>query len=91
MIIEVIDTMAVLECNTASRSLSATCWLLWTTEKEQLFIAKNARLFGTLAGDVLQVIDVEKMSLNNVITFPLNGVFFISANIKIAIEFPKIK
>lgn len=29
--------------------------LLWTTEKETLFIVKNAGLFGTKAGEVYQV------------------------------------
>lgn len=29
--------------------------LLWTTEKETLFIIKNAGLFGTKAGEVYQV------------------------------------
>ncbi|KAI3783033.1 hypothetical protein L2E82_13095 [Cichorium intybus] len=51
---------------TTDASLSGTWRLLWTTEKEQLFIIKNASFFGTKAGDVLQVIDVEKRKLNNV-------------------------
>nr|CAD1835104.1 unnamed protein product [Ananas comosus var. bracteatus] len=58
---------------TTGPPLSATWRMLWTTEKEQLFIIKNAPFFGTEAGDVLQVIDVEKGTLNNVITFPLPG------------------
>jgi hypothetical protein len=89
-IVEAINAMGVLGRNTATtrRYLSTTWRLLWTMEKEQLFIVKNAWLFGTHAGDVLQVINVEKMSLNNVITFPPDGVFCIHANIKIAIEFP---
>lgn len=58
--------------------------MLWTTEKEQLFIIKNANFFGTAAGDVLQVIDVENCRLNNVITFPPDGVFFVRSNIEIA-------
>lgn len=41
-------------------------------------------MFGTKAGDVLQVIDVEKLSLNNVITFPPDGVFFVRSNIEVA-------
>ncbi|CAF1712551.1 unnamed protein product [Brassica napus] len=44
--------------------------LLWTTEKEQLFIIEKAGIVGTRAGEVLQVIDVRKGTLNNVITFP---------------------
>ncbi|KAE8038648.1 hypothetical protein FH972_011134 [Carpinus fangiana] len=85
-IVEAIDAMAVLgrDTVTTGTSLSATWRLLWTTEKEQLFIVENARLFGTQAGDVLQVIDVEKMTLNNVITFPPDGAFFVRSGIEIA-------
>ncbi|KAG0447368.1 hypothetical protein HPP92_028359 [Vanilla planifolia] len=66
---------------TTGASLSGTWRMLWTTEKEQLFIIKNARLFGTETGDVLQVIDVEKGVLNNAITFPPSGVFFVRSSI----------
>lgn len=69
---------------TTGSSLSGTWRLLWTTEKEQLFIIKNAGFFGTKAGDVLQVIDVENQTLNNVITFPPHGVFFVRSGIEIA-------
>lgn len=69
---------------TTDDSLSATWRLLWTTEKEQLFIIEKAPLFGTQAGDVLQVIDVEKRTLNNVITFPPDGVFFVRSSIEVA-------
>lgn len=62
---------------TTGPALSATWRMLWTTEKEQLFIIRNASVFGTEAGDVLQVIDIEKGLLNNVITFPPSGVFFV--------------
>lgn len=81
-----IDALASLGRNsvTTDDSLSATWRLLWTTEKEQLFIIEKAYLFGTQAGDVLQVIDVEKKSLNNVITFPPHGVFFVRSNIEVA-------
>ncbi|CAN6460850.1 unnamed protein product [Victoria cruziana] len=69
---------------TTGPSLSGTWRMLWTTEKEQLFIIRNASLFGTLAGDVLQVIDVEGRGLQNVITFPPSGVFFVRSVIQIA-------
>lgn len=69
---------------TTDDSLSATWRLLWTTEKEQLFIIEKAPLFGTQAGDVLQVIDVEKRTLNNVITFPPDGVFFVRSSIEVS-------
>ncbi|XP_059651605.1 probable plastid-lipid-associated protein 11, chloroplastic [Cornus florida] len=85
-IVEAIDAMAVVGSDsvTTGSSLSGTWRLLWTTEKEQLFIIKNASLFGTQAGDVLQVIDVEERRLNNVITFPPHGVFFVRSSIEIA-------
>ncbi|KAB5526917.1 hypothetical protein DKX38_020764 [Salix brachista] len=85
-IIQAIDAMADLGKDTVTTedSLSATWRLLWTTEKEQLFIIEKAPLFGTQAGDVLQVIDVEKRTLNNVITFPLDGVFFVRSSIEVA-------
>ncbi|XP_028804647.1 probable plastid-lipid-associated protein 11, chloroplastic [Neltuma alba] len=85
-IVEAIDAMAALAAGsvTTGDSLSATWRLLWTTEKEQLFIIEKAYLFGTQAGDVLQVIDVHNRTLNNVITFPPDGVFFVRSNIEIA-------
>ncbi|MBA0758016.1 hypothetical protein Gotri_021050 [Gossypium trilobum] len=85
-IIKAIDAMAVLGRNTVTTgdSLSATWRLLWTTEKEQLFIIEKAYLFGTQAGDVLQVVDVDNKTLNNVITFPPDGVFFVRSSIEIA-------
>jgi hypothetical protein len=39
---------------TQANTLSATWKLLWTTEKETLFIMKNAPVFGTKAGGVYQ-------------------------------------
>ena len=71
-IVNAIEAMAVIGGSsvTTGDSLSATWRLLWTTEKEQLFIIEKAGLFGTRAGEVLQVIDVRKGTLNNVITFP---------------------
>ncbi|KAK9749212.1 hypothetical protein RND81_02G110100 [Saponaria officinalis] len=85
-IIDAIDSLALLGSNstTTDNSLSGTWRMLWTTEKEQLFIIKNAFLFGTITGDVLQVIDVENRMLNNVITFPPSGVFFVRSTIEIA-------
>ncbi|WOL10194.1 hypothetical protein Cni_G18948 [Canna indica] len=81
--IEALGTLGSDQVTTGS-SLSGTWRMLWTTEKEQLFIIKNAYLFGTRTGDVLQVIDVERRSLNNVITFPPSGVFFVRSSIEAA-------
>lgn len=83
-IIAAIDELARVGagCVTTGPELSATWRMLWTTEKEQLFIIKNSSIFGTAAGDVLQVIDVDKRILNNVITFPPTGVFFVRSSIE---------
>lgn len=85
-IIQAIEDLAILgkDSVTTGSSLSGTWRMLWTTEKEQLFIVQNAGLFGTKAGDVLQVIDVDSLTLNNVITFPPSGVFFVRSGIDIA-------
>ncbi|PON61181.1 Plastid lipid-associated protein/fibrillin conserved domain containing protein [Parasponia andersonii] len=85
-IVKAIDSLADLGSDTVTTggSLSATWRLLWTTEKEQLFIIEKAFLFGTQAGDVLQVIDVDRKLLKNVITFPPDGVFFVRSNVEIA-------
>lgn len=85
-IVEAIDALAAVGAGsvTTGDSLSATWRLLWTTEKEQLFIVEKAHWFGTRAGDVLQVIDVPGRTLNNVITFPPDGVFFVRSSIEIA-------
>lgn len=85
-IVSAIDDLGALgkDSITTGGSLSATWRLLWTTEKEQLFIIQNASLFGTRTGDVLQVIDVGKRVLNNVITFPPDGVFFVRSDIAVA-------
>ncbi|WZZ43532.1 hypothetical protein YC2023_039791 [Brassica napus] len=50
----------------------AVCHVETTVDdgERQLFIIEKAGLFGTRAGEVLQVIDVTKGTLNNVITFP---------------------
>lgn len=60
---------------------SGTWKLLWTTEKETLFIIKNAKFFNTAAGDVYQVIDTANNSLQNVITFPPEGAFIVNSDI----------
>ncbi|KAL4429336.1 hypothetical protein ABPG77_005110 [Micractinium sp. CCAP 211/92] len=71
---------------TGAAELSATWRLLWTTEKETLFILQRAGLFGTQAGDVYQVIDVDGGTLQNVITFPPEGAFIVDSGISISGE-----
>ncbi|KNA16119.1 hypothetical protein SOVF_092090 [Spinacia oleracea] len=85
-IIAAIDSLAVLgkDFITTDNSLSGTWRMRWTTEKEQLFIIKNSGVFGTKVGDVLQVIDVDNLMLNNVITFPPSGVFFVRSSMEVA-------
>eukprot|EP00877_Chromochloris_zofingiensis_P002630 jgi/Chrzof1/12368/Cz06g31320.t1 len=69
---------------TTASNLSATWKLLWTTEKETLWILKNAHWFGTKAGDVFQVIDVDAQRLQNVITFPPSGAFIVDSSIAVS-------
>lgn len=84
-ILEAIEALGVLgrEQTTTDDGLSATWRMLWTTEKEQLFIVEKAPLFGTQAGDILQVINVQKGTLNNVITFPPSGSFVVDSTIEV--------
>eukprot|EP00775_Hariotina_reticulata_P010821 gene10821-10978_t len=79
---------AYADCTTTDpQTLSATWKLLWTTEKETLFIVQNASWFGTEAGEVYQVIDVNASRLQNVITFPPSGAFIVDSSI--AVEGPQ--
>eukprot|EP01018_Ginkgo_biloba_P002075 Gb_15264 [translate_table: standard] len=84
-IVKAVDALSVFGEGTITTdsSLSATWRMLWTTEKEQLFIVQNAHLFGTKVGDILQVIDVKKGTLNNVITFPPSGAFVVDSTIQV--------
>ncbi|MEW5311777.1 MAG: hypothetical protein WDW38_003463 [Sanguina aurantia] len=69
---------------TTSASLSATWRLVWTSEKETLFILSNAGVFGTEAGEVYQVIDVDAQRLQNAITFPPEGAFLVNSAIEVS-------
>lgn len=85
-ILEAIETLGVPgreQTTTDADALSATWRMLWTTEKEQLFIIDKSPLFGTRAGEVLQVIDVQRGTLNNVITFPPSGSFVVDSTIEV--------
>ena len=66
--------------------LDGTWRLVWTTEKEILGIIKEggiASWFGTAAGDVLQVIDLEGGRLQNCIEFPPVGAFLVDSSIQV--------
>lgn len=58
-IIKAIEALAAMGAGstTTDSRLTAAWRMLWTTEKEQLFIVEKASLFGTEAGDILQVRD----------------------------------
>ncbi|KIZ03869.1 putative plastid-lipid-associated protein 11, chloroplastic [Monoraphidium neglectum] len=71
------------ETTTTATTLSATWKLVWTTEKETLWIIQNSGLFGTKAGDVFQVIDVDAGRLQNVVTFPPQGAFIVDSGIQV--------
>jgi hypothetical protein len=64
------------------KSISGTWRLVFTTEKETLFILKNAGLFGTTAGEVFQVIDTAAGTLQNVIEFPPEGAFIVNSSLE---------
>uniref|UniRef100_A0A7S3QMJ7 Plastid lipid-associated protein/fibrillin conserved domain-containing protein n=1 Tax=Dunaliella tertiolecta TaxID=3047 RepID=A0A7S3QMJ7_DUNTE len=68
---------------TTTKKLSATWRLLWGTEKETQFICKNAGIFGTQAGEIYQVIDLDEELLQNVITFPPTGSFVVNSSISV--------
>jgi hypothetical protein len=67
---------------TVGPQLNATWKLLWTTEKETLFIINptTTQFFKTTAGDVFQVIDTDSNRLQNVITFPPEGAFIVESS-----------
>ncbi|EFJ52574.1 hypothetical protein VOLCADRAFT_86811 [Volvox carteri f. nagariensis] len=75
---------------TTGPAQSGTWELVWTSEKETLFILERAPLFGTQAGAVYQVIDTGKSSssqgsyLQNVITFPPEGAFIVDSSLMVA-------
>jgi len=90
------DKKAMLEMFSELRTISETeelnpklldgTWrLIWTTEKEILFIIKEggmAEFFGTKAGDVFQVIDLKEGRLQNCIEFPPDGSFVVDSVIE---------
>jgi hypothetical protein len=56
-ILDIVEVLAQSQsgATTTDSRISATWKVAWTTEKETLFIVKNAGLFGTKAGGVYQV------------------------------------
>lgn len=74
--------IAGLEQQPSSGNLSAVWELLWTTEKETLFILKNSQWLGGKAGEVYQIIDAEEGYLQNVITFPPGSAFRVDSRIE---------
>lgn len=67
--------------------LNGTWKLLWTTEKEILFIIKDnglASWCGTTAGEVYQVIDLDNQRLQNCIEFPPEGSFVVDSSLQYA-------
>eukprot|EP01025_Chloroclados_australasicus_P011676 TRINITY_DN15130_c0_g3_i2.p2 TRINITY_DN15130_c0_g3~~TRINITY_DN15130_c0_g3_i2.p2 ORF type:complete len:225 (+),score=8.98 TRINITY_DN15130_c0_g3_i2:81-677(+) len=79
-----IQELAKLQQNkiTTGIELSAQWKLIWTTEKETLFIIQSAGFFGTQAGDIFQTIDIERGRLQNVINFPPNGYFLVDSSLE---------
>lgn len=83
-ILTLVEELASLQqdCPTVGPQLNATWKLLWTTEKETLFIINPAttKLFKTSAGNVYQIIDTDSNRLQNVITFPPDGAFIVDSS-----------
>jgi hypothetical protein len=69
-IVSIIDEIAEKneKAKPSDAQLSGNWQLLWTTEKETLFFAKNG-LFGNKVSNIRQVIDIEGSSINNLIEF----------------------
>lgn len=66
-------------------ALNGTWKLLWTSEKEILFIIKKnglANWCGTESGNVYQVIDLNENRLQNCIEFPPEGAFIVDSFIE---------
>jgi hypothetical protein len=82
-IMKAVDALKQIQAGrpTTGSDLDATWKLLWSSEKETQFIVKNAKLFGTQAGDIYQVIDTQRRKLQNVITFPPSGMFLVESSI----------
>lgn len=67
-----------------SNGLNGTWKLVWTSEKEILFIIKEnglANWCGTESGTVYQVIDLNENRLQNCIEFPPEGAFIVDSYI----------
>ena len=67
------------------KMLNGTWKLLWTTEKEILFIIQEKGLAswcGTTAGEVYQVIDLDNERLQNCIEFPPEGSFVVDSSLQ---------
>ena len=61
--------------------------MLWTTEKETLFIAEKSAWFGKEVPDIFQVIDVSSKSINNVIELAEegapDGAFYVTGSLQV--------
>jgi hypothetical protein len=65
------------DANTDAKLLSS-CWrLLWTSERETLFLLKNGFPFLGAAGESYQVIDTAAGTLSNVVLFGDDGAAFV--------------
>lgn len=66
----------------SEKNINGTWRLVYTTEKETLFILKNASIFGTTASEVFQVINTAAGTLQNVIEFPPEGAFIVNSSLE---------
>ena len=60
-------------------SLAATWELVYTSEREVLWLIENGGVFGTETGAVYQSLDLAAGTLSNVVTFPPTGAFVVAS------------
>lgn len=68
------------DCRLRCRDLQSSTYIPYSNPQETLFILENAKIFGTLAGDVFQIID-KAGTLQNVIEFPPEGSFVVNSSL----------
>ena len=83
-----VDKLAVRSApnNTDARLLSAEWRLLWTSERETLFLLANGLPFVGAAADVFQVVDVASGRIQNCVAFGeyLSAAFVVDGTLKVA-------
>mmetsp|Transcript_6988 Transcript_6988/g.12828 ORF Transcript_6988/g.12828 Transcript_6988/m.12828 type:complete len:216 (-) Transcript_6988:2871-3518(-) len=71
------------DSSVGGKELSKTWKLLFTTEKETLFITSNAKKYFGLETEVSQIIDLESGKLQNLIAFDNGAAFVVDSSIEL--------